>query len=121
MSALPLFDRLFEPSELKRSVNIGVVLKDRGIDEALEKAERVKLEYVDACLEAIKSFPRGARITSEDVREIAGDPPSDIDHSVLSGILKSAKAQGLIQITSETRMGKRASLHAKRLSLWLRL
>lgn len=123
MSSQPLFDRCFEPGELKRPVNIGVALRDRGIEDAYDKAVRVKADYVAACLEAIRSFPQGASITSEDIREKAGDPPADIDASVLSGIMRTAasKQHKLIMITRETRQGKRPSLRAKHLSIWVRL
>src|SRR5678816_735903 len=90
MSAFPLFDRMFEPGELNRSVSIGSHLKDRGIESAYDKAVRVKASYVQKCLAAIESFPQGAMITSEDIREKAGNPPSDIDRSVLAGIMRSA-------------------------------
>lgn len=120
-ASLPLFDQIFKHGELTRSVDVARALRDRGIEAALEKAERVKREYIELCLAAIKEFPKGARITSEDVREKAGDPPSEIDHSVLAGIFRSAKAQGLIMITREMRQGKRVSLHAKFLSIWVRL
>lgn len=123
MISTPLFDRMFEPGELKRPVSIGSVLKDVGIESAYDKAVRVKSVYVAKCIAAIESFPKGAMITSEDVREKAGNPPSDIDRSVLAGIMRSAagKKHNLIVITGETRPGKRASLHAKSLQIWRRL
>lgn len=123
MSSHPLFDRCFEPGEISRSVDVGSVLRDKGIADAYDKAVRIKSEYVESCLEAIRSFPKGARITSEDVRECAGEPPKELNHSVLAGIMKHAasKKHNLIMITGDTRQGKRASLHAKDLSIWVRL
>lgn len=123
MSSTPLFDRCFEPGEISRSVSVGAALRDRGIEAALEKAERVKASYIEACLEAIKEFPKGAMITSEDVREKAGDPPSEINASVLAGIMTRAagRKHALLMITGETRTAKRASVHAKKLSVWLRI
>lgn len=103
---LPLFDRVFEKGEQNRSVSVGAALRDRGIEDAYDKAVRIKSEYVESCLEAIRSFPKGARITSEDIRERAGEPPKDVERSVLAGILKAAKAQGLISITSESTPGE---------------
>lgn len=119
--ALPLFDRVFEPGEISRSVDVGSVLRDRGIEAALEKAQRVKSEYIERCLETIKEFPKGAMITSESVRDKAGDVPGDIDKSVMAGILKRAAAQGLIVITDQRVHAKRASLHASELRCWVRL
>lgn len=123
MSAQPLFDRLFDKSELNRSVSVGAALRDRGIEATLEKAERVKREYIELCLEAIKSFPKGALITSETVREKAGDPPAEINHSVLAGIMMRAagKKHNLLMITGKTRTATRSSLHNKRLSIWQRI
>jgi hypothetical protein len=112
---------MFEPGELNRSVSVGVALKDRGIESALEKAERVKASYIEACLSAIKSFPSGCLLTSEDVRERAGDPPAEVNHSVMAGILRKAASQNLLYVTNETRTAKRSSIHAKRLSCWRRL
>jgi hypothetical protein len=101
----------------------GKQLRDFGIEDALQRAIRVKNDYVTSCLEAIKSFPSGSLITSEDVREKAGDPPIEVDRSVLAGIMKHAagKKHKLIKITGVRRTAKRASVHAKDLSLWERL
>jgi hypothetical protein len=68
MISTPLFDRVFEQGEVNRSVSVARALRDRGIEDALARAERVKADYVNNCLTAIKSFPPGAMITSEDVR-----------------------------------------------------
>lgn len=119
--SFPLFDQCFEKGELNRSVNVGTVLRDRGIEDALARAERIKASYVASCLDAIKEFPKGARITSEDVRAKAGDVPREVNHSVLAGILKRAAAQGLIMITNDRVHAKRASLHASELRCWVRL
>lgn len=120
MSALPLFDSLFLGAP-KAAPLTGRDLKSLGIDSALDRAQRIKAGYVAECLKAIESFPKGAAITSEDVREKAGPIPLELNHSVMAGILKHAASKGMIRITSETRVATRASVHAKRLSLWVRL
>lgn len=104
-------------------MNAGSALRDKGIADALERATRLKSEYVESCLDAIKEFPKGALITSEDIREKAGDPPSEISPNCMAGIMKRAASgkYGLLMITNETRTATRSSLHAKRLSVWLRL
>jgi hypothetical protein len=120
----PLFDNLFPDPPLRSHQPLsGEQLRDFGIEDALQRAIRVKNDYVEKCLEAIKSFPRGAMITSEDVRDRAGDPPSAIDKSIMAGILKRAASRqyGLITITKETRPAKRSSVHAKDLAIWRKL
>lgn len=120
--SLPLFEKLFEGSSLVGHVPLsGKDLRDLGIDDAYDKAVRVKAEYVERCSREIKSIPTGALITSEDVREKAGDPPSEISPNCMAGILKKAASQGLIQITNERVHAKRASLHAAELRCWARL
>ena len=121
MSGSPLFNRIFEQDELFRSVDVGSVLRDRGIEAALEKAQRLKSDYIERCLSAIKEFPKGARITSESVRDVAGDVPEGISPNCMAGILKKAAAQGLIVITKERVNGKRPSLHAAEIRVWVRL
>ena len=119
--SLPLFDRVFEQGEVNRSISVARALRDRGIEDALARAERVKADYVQKCIEAIKSFPSGCLLTSEDVRKRAGDPPAEVNHSVMAGILRKAASQNLIYVTNETRTAKRSSVHAKRISCWRRL
>jgi len=123
MSAHPLFDQLFDKPLAGHVAPTGRELRDWQIEDALQRAIRVKNDYVEKCLEAIKSFPSGSLITSEDVRDKAGDPPSAIDKSIMAGILKHAasKKHKLIKITGETRPAKRASVHAKALQIWVRL
>lgn len=99
----------------------GATLRDWAIEDALARAERIKADYVQKCLRVIGEVPYGMLITSEDVREKAGDPPSDVSHSVMAGILRKAASMKWIVCTNETRMARRASVHAKRLSLWRRI
>jgi hypothetical protein len=125
MSAtLPLFDQIFSgPKAPVRKPLTGRELRDFGIDDALARAERVKGEYVAKCIDAIKSFPTGTLITSEDIREKAGEPPVSVDRSVMAGILKKAASAQLklIVITEYTRNAQRVTVHAKKLSCWRRL
>jgi hypothetical protein len=118
----PLFSSLFpDPPLLTHQPLGGKDLRDWGIEDALQRAIRVKNDYVEKCLDAIKSFPQGAMITSEDIREIAGDPPAQIDKSIMAGILKRAAARKLIVITDSRVHAKRSSLHASDLRQWRRL
>lgn len=121
-SNFPLFEPLFsgKPAPTGKSLS-GADMRDLGIDAALERAEKLKGEYAESCIEAIKAFPSGCLITSEDIRERVGDPPSVVDRSVMAGILRKAASQKLIFITSETRPAKRVTVHAKRLACWRRV
>jgi len=121
MISTPLFDRVFEQGEVNRSVSVARALRDRGVEDALARAERVKADYVQRCIEAIKSFSQGAMITSESVRDKAGDVPSEISPNCMAGILKRAAARGLIVITNDRVHAKRVSLHAAELRVWRRL
>jgi hypothetical protein len=122
MSAHPLFDKVFSGSPDPTVTQLtGKQLRDWGIEDALQRAIRVKNDYVTKCLEAIKSFPSGSLITSEDVREKAGDPPLEISPNCMAGILKRAAAQKLIVITDSRVHAKRSSLHAAELRQWRKL
>ena len=121
MITQPLLDLIFKQGEVNRSVSAGMALRDHGIEDALARAERVKADYVQKCLTAIESFPKGAMITSEDVRTKAGDVPTEISPNCMAGILKRAAAQKLIVITNHRVHAKRVSLHAAELRVWRRL
>ncbi len=118
----PLFDLIIPEKPLAGHVApTGRELRDFGIEDALQRAIRVKNDYVEKCLSAIKSFPGGAMITSEDVRDKAGDPPNEISPNCMAGILKKAAAQNLIVITDSRVHAKRSSLHAAELRQWRKL
>lgn len=122
MSANPLLDQIFSGTPEPTGPPLtGADLRDLGIEDALQHAELIKGEYVERCLDAIRQFPSGCLITSEDVREKAGDPPLEVNRSVMAGILRKAASQNLIYITAETRPAKRVTVHAKRLSCWRRV
>lgn len=123
MSALPLFDRVFDgtPAPTGKALT-GAELRDAGIQQALDHLERVKAEYIETCLEKIKELKSGTLITSEDLRGLAGDPPLGCENSI-AGILKRAasKKYGLIVHTGEDRPAKRPSIHSKNLAIWRRV
>jgi len=121
MSSQPLFDQLFDKPLAGHVAPTGQDLKSWGIEDALQRAIRIKGEYVEACLTAIKSFPSGTLLTSEDVRDKAGDPPNEISPNCMAGILKRAAAQKLIVITDSRVHAKRSSLHAAELRQWRKL
>jgi hypothetical protein len=121
MSTHPLFDKVFLgcPSPVSQPLT-GEQLRDSGIQQAVDHLERVKAEYIDSCLYEIQQLSKGTTLTSEDLRELAGDPPIGCENAV-AGILKRAQSRGLITNTGEERPTKRSSVHAKRLCIWRRI
>src|ERR1051325_1706482 len=118
---MPLLDKIFEgaPAPVSKPLT-GEDLRDAGIQQAVDHLQRVKAEYVDSCLYEIERLSKGATLTSEDLRELAGDPPTGCENSV-AGILKRAQGRGLIVNTGQERPAKRSSVHAKRLCIWRRI
>jgi hypothetical protein len=121
MSTHPLFDKVFSgsPAQVSKPLT-GEELRDSGIQQAVGHLERVKAEYIDLCLYEIRQLSKDTMLTSEDLREMAGDPPTGCENAV-AGILKRAQSRGLIANTGEERPAKRSSVHAKRLCIWKRI
>lgn len=120
---LPLFEKVFDGTPAPTGPPLtGADLRDAGIQQALDHLERVKAEYIEACLEKIKELKSGTLITSEGLREFAGDPPLGCENSI-AGILKRAASRkyGLIVHTGEDQPAKRPSVHSKNLAIWRRL
>lgn len=120
MSALPLFDQVFSgtPAPTGKPLS-GSDLRDSGIQQALDHVERVKAEYIETCLKKLEGLKPGALITSEDLRELAGDPPLGCENSI-AGILKRAASKNLIVNTGQEQTAKRTTIHAKKLCVWKR-
>lgn len=122
MSApLPLFEKVFsgDPAPTGKPLS-GADLRDAGIQQALDHLERVKRGYIDYCLFEIRQLSKGTELTSETLRELAGEPPTGCENSI-AGILKRAKSQGLIINTGQERTAERATIHAKKLCVWRRI
>jgi hypothetical protein len=98
----------------------GEDLKQSGIQSALDHVLKVKAEYVDRCLFEISQLQPETTITSEDLRELAGDPPEEVPNCI-AGILKRAASQNLIVNTGEERTARRTTIHAKKLCVWRKL
>src|SRR5687768_11226271 len=109
-------DLLFRP-ETKVT---GKTLRDAGIQRALDHVLQVKAGYVDRCLSEISKLESGTLFTSEALRDLAGDPPVGCENSI-AGILKRAASQKLIRNSGQERIAERVTIHAKRLSIWVRL
>lgn len=89
---------------------------------SLDHVLKVKADYVDASLDAIRKLKPGTSITSETLRDLVGDPPTEVPNCI-AGILKTAASakHNLIVITSEEVTAKRTKIHAKKLSIWRRI
>lgn len=118
MSTTPLFDRLFPDGPLPGHVPLsGEDLKTAGIDQAFQSApDDLELRYIYA----ISNLKPLDRLTSETLRRMVGDPPSDYRH-VLAGILKFCVSVKLVRMTGETRKAERATIHSKALQVYVRL
>lgn len=118
-TSLPLFDPLFagKPEPQGKPLS-GEDLRDSGIESVLSHTPE---SYKQRFLDAVRSFPRGALVTAEDVRAIAGDPPGETHFNCMGGLMRSAAAAKLIVNTGQGRNAKRASLHASRLAIWRRV
>jgi hypothetical protein len=123
LSSQPLFDLIFPDPPIVGHVPLsGSDLRDSGIQSALDHVLKIKSEYVASCLEKIAELKSGTTFTSEDLRDLAGAPPEGCENSI-AGILKRAASAKykLIVITSEERIAKRTTIHAKKLYVWRRL
>lgn len=117
----PLLDQLFsgKPTPPKRRLT-GSDLRDSGIQQALDHVLKVKAEYVALCLSKIEELKPETVITSECLRELAGEPPIGCENSI-AGILKRAASRNLIVNTGVEVTAKRTTIHAKKLCLWKRI
>lgn len=117
---LPLFEQIFPDKPLAGHKPLsGADLRDAGIQQAWVHLERVKAEYIETCLQKIAELKTGALMTSEDLREMVGDPPTGCENAI-AGIFKKAISRKLIVKTGEERPAKRTSVHAKNLCIWRR-
>ena len=114
-------ESLFSPAGIAKPRQLsGAELRDSGIQSALDHVLKIKAEYVETCLSEIAKLSLGATLTSEDLRELAGDPPEGCENSI-AGILKRAASKKLIVNTGEETTAKRTTIHAKKLCVWRRL
>lgn len=117
--SMPLFDRLFAGTPAPTGPPLtGADLRDSGIESVLSHTPE---EYKVRFIEAVKSFPVGHLITTEDIRERAGDPPPETHYNCMGGLIRRAVSQKLIEPTGKDRNAKRPSLHATKLAIWRRV
>lgn len=121
MSTAPLFDLIIPDKPIAGHVPpTGKDLRDAGIQQALDHVLQVKSEYVTRCLSEITKLESGTLFTSESLRGLAGDPPAGCENSI-AGILKKAAGRGLIRNSGQEKIAERVTIHAKRLSIWIKL
>lgn len=119
MSAHPLFDKVFSGKpEPKGPPLTGPQLRDSGIESVLSHTPN---DYKKRFIDAVKSFPVGSLLTSEDIRERAGDPPPETHYNAMGGLIRRAAGMKLIVPTGKDRNAKRPTLHATKLAIWRRV
>lgn len=119
--SLPLFDRVFSGKPEPTGPPLtGADLRDAGIQQAMGHLERVKAEYIQLCLSKIEELKPETVITSESLREMAGEPPTGCENSI-AGILKRASSRKLIVNTGVEVNATRPTIHAKKICLWKRI
>ena len=115
----PLFEAIFSGTPDPQGPPLtGEDLKLSGMESVLSHAPE---DYQKKFMEAVESFPRGALITIEDVRERAGDPPDSVHYNVMGPLMRRAAVRKLIASTDRNRNAKRPSLHASKLLIWKRI
>lgn len=116
----PLFDKVFagEPKPSPPPLT-GEALKISGMKSV---ARHTPKWYRDAFRKAVESLPAGKKFTVEDVREIAGDPPtSEVSSNCMGSLMRGVGQRGLAKTTGYMVKAKRPSLHSSLLAEWERL
>ncbi len=90
-------------------------LRDEGTAQVIEHADP---DYRDRLIAAIETLAaRDVIFTSDEVREIAGDPPADTSPNIAGAIFKQAAAAGLIK-TVGFGCSRRVKGHSNLVRLW---
>ena len=78
--------------------------REVGMDQALLSVDE---EYRESYMHAIELLARGgATFTADDVRSLAGDPPSTVSPNVLGALVNAAAKAGLIEPVGYLRSGR---------------
>jgi hypothetical protein len=93
-------------------------LKRNGMNSVLSHTPDA---YKIAFVAAVARMPKGTKLTTEDVRAVAGDPPPEVHYNCMGGLMTRAARQGLIRRTNQMVKAKRPSLHSSLLSEWIRV
>lgn len=119
MSA-PLLDQIFEGAPAPVSPPLtGEQLKASGMQSV---ARHTPDWYRDAFRSAVAGFPSGKTFTVEDVREIAGDPPSDeVSPNCMGALMTMVARMKLAKKTGYYVKAKRPNMNATDLACWVRI
>lgn len=114
-AALPDPEKLAHEADLLRlGHSTGPELRDEGAESVLEHATR---EWRERASRSIGHLARsGKDFTSEDVRELAGDPPHH-PNALPAAMLAAVKA-GSIVFTGRIAASTRPNCHAAMLKVW---
>jgi len=94
---------------------------EQGRFDGMDVPRDPEARWASLAHEAISSFPRGYRFTSEDLTRGIGlpDEPGSPANAAVGAAMARAKADGLI-VRDGDRPAKRANQHGARIGLWLR-
>jgi hypothetical protein len=117
---LPLFDSpAAEGPPTSKLRESGSDRKKRLMDTVLR---RTPDWYRDAFRSAVAGFPSGKTFTVEDVREIAGDPPSnEVSPNCMGSLMMMVARMRLAKKTGYYVKAKRPKMNATDLAVWCRI
>lgn len=120
MSTHPLLDQIFSgPPEPTGPPLTGEQLKRSGMRSVFRHTPEW---YRDAFRNAVEKFPQGKKFTVEDVREIAGDPPTnEVSSNCMGSLMTMVAAKKLAKKTGLYVKAKRPGMNATDLAEWVRI
>lgn len=117
--SLPLFDKVFAGrAEPTGPPLTGEDLKKSGMDSVMRHTPDW---YVDAFRLAVEGFHKGHTFTVEDVREIVGDPPSEVSSNCMGPLMTMLARKKLAKKTGFYVHAKRACMNGTDLACWVKL
>jgi hypothetical protein len=97
----------------------GEDLKSSGMESVLSHTPQW---YREAFSNAVENFPKGRLFTVEDVRAIAGDPPTDeVSSNCMGPLMRGLAAKKLARKTGLHVRAKRTCMNATELAQWIRI
>jgi hypothetical protein len=118
-ASLPLFDSIFTGQPVAIPRLSGEDRKRSGMDSVERHTPKW---YVDKFREAVEGFHTGRLFTVEDVRVIAGDPPTeDVSSNCMGPLMRMLAQKKLAVKTGFHVKAKRECMNATELAQWKKL
>jgi hypothetical protein len=116
----PLFDSIFAEANLPKPPRLtGEELKKSGMDSVERHTPQW---YVDKFRKTVEGFHAGRLFTVEDVRAIAGDPPTDdVSSNCMGPLMRMLGQKKLATKTGYHVKAKRPCMNSTELAEWKRL